>query len=164
MYADEWYRINIATAKNEVIFTICVCTKQFQSDSNLTYASIQSGFVCPKLEKKGIATKIVGVLDDLREMGFINKVVITDRSDLIDPGITVGQNIYEIPKIKDGGYIMTKGKKVNLNEITELFYLEGRIFMKDLETGTILEWTPKERIDQDYLNAIINDNDVEGIC
>jgi hypothetical protein len=59
---------------------------------------------------------------------------------------------------------MTKGKKVNLNEITELFYLEGRIFMKDLETGTILEWTPKERIDQDYLNAIINDNDVEGIC
>jgi predicted GNAT family acetyltransferase len=101
MYADEWYRINIATAKNEVIFTICVCTKLFQSDSNLTYASIQSGFVCPKLEKKGIATKIVGVLDDLREMGFINKVVITDRSDLIDPGITVWDKIFmKYPKLK----------------------------------------------------------------
>lgn len=57
---------------------------------------------------------------------------------------------------------METGLKIKSNN-KEIYCLEGRIFTKDLESGVILEWVPKGKIDQEYLDAIINDNKVTEV-
>lgn len=94
MYADEWFSVLIKSSNFNVVFTLCVCTKLYTGETECTYASINSAFVCPELEGNGISTEIVGVLDRLRKGGYINKVVVSDRSDILDDNVSVWDKIF----------------------------------------------------------------------
>lgn len=49
--------------------------------------------------------------------------------------------------------------RIELEEGKILYSAEGRLFTKS-EDGSILEWVPKEKIDREYFQAILKDNNI----